>query len=164
MRIPKITSSVFYHVYNRGVSKQKIFRQKSDYRFFMNRITKFQKTYPVNIVCYCLMPNHYHFLLYTVKKPKNISNFMKSLQQSFALYYNKKYNHSGHVFEGAYKNKIITNPNHLTTTIKYIEQNPVRKELVKTATEWEFAGMSTDYIFSNCTEYKKTNYDKKSKG
>ncbi len=140
MRKPPISSNTIYHIYNRGVSKRIIFRDESDYKFFMHRIKKFKNQYLVQIVKFCLMSNHYHLLLYTEAKKHNIPMFMKSLQLSYSLHFNKKYDHSGHVFQGTYKSKEITDPIYYNKIIEYIANNPVRKGLVKNAADWPYSG------------------------
>jgi len=86
------------------------------------------------------MPNHYHFLIYTEGKSNNISNFMKSIQISYARYFNRRYSHSGHVFQGAYKNKPINDPIYMQKIIYYIKQNPVRDKLVNNPNDWPYSG------------------------
>lgn len=86
------------------------------------------------------MPNHFHFLVYTEKKSINISNFMKSIQISYARYFNRINNHSGHVFQGAYKNKPINDPVAMLKVIDYIKNNPVRAGLVKNPQDWPYTG------------------------
>lgn len=140
MRKPPIKSSIIYHIYNRGVSKRVIFKNRGDYLFFLAKINSSKTQYSIKIISYCLMPNHYHLLLYTEKDPENIPKFMKVIQQSFALHYNGIYRHAGHVFQGSYKNKIVGNPIYLHKIIDYIAQNPVRRGFVKSAEEWEFSG------------------------
>jgi len=140
MRKYKIESSVVYHIYNRGVSKRSIFLSDSDYRFFIYKFFNFKKQYFINCINYCLMPNHYHFLIYTKKEPKNISNFIKSLQVSYSRHFNNRYKHSGHVFQGAYNAKPILDPVSMEKIIKYIKNNPVKNGLVKFQSEWKYSG------------------------
>jgi len=140
MRNPPICSNVVYHIYNRGVSKRKIFLMDDDYRFFMYKLSFYNKKYLINLISFCLMPNHFHLLLYTEDEKENISKFMKGLQLSYAFYYNKKHDHSGHVFQGKYKNKVVNHPLYMDKITKYISENPVRKKLVKAAKEWPYSG------------------------
>ena len=137
MRKPQLESGLIYHVFNRGVSKQKIFLEDNDYRFFIYKIGLLKKKYCVKTVVYCLMPNHYHFALYTKDKPEKISKYMKALQLSFAHHFNKKYKHSGHVFQGRFHNKHVNN---LEKIIEYIKQNPVKHGFVKKAENWPYQG------------------------
>ncbi|MBN1494116.1 transposase [Candidatus Peregrinibacteria bacterium] len=138
-RYPSLHSHTFYHIYNRGVSKQKIFLIEADYRYFMYKLAIFKHKYYIKMIKFCVMPNHFHLLIYTQEKPKNISLFMKGLQYTCAFRFNKKYKHSGHVFESCYKIKSIPAED-LPKIINYIEQNPVRKGLVMRAEDWPYKG------------------------
>lgn len=140
MRKPEIRKNIVYHIYNRGVSKWRIFKEEQDYRFFLHRLSRYKKKYDVEIVSYCVMPNHFHLLARSPYKDECISMFMKSLQLSYAHYFNFKYKHSGHVFEGTYKNKVIDTPIYLARIIDYIAMNPVRKKLVSSPEQWLYSG------------------------
>lgn len=140
MRNPKLYADVAYHIYNRGVSKRCLFKEEADYRLFIYKISKFKKKYNIEIISYCLMPNHFHLLIRAIYKATNVSDFLKSLQLSYALYFNSKYHHSGHVFEGTFKNKTIENIQQLSNVINYLAQNPVRKKLVIRAAQWPYSG------------------------
>lgn len=140
MRKPKLRKNVIYHIYNRGVSKWRIFKKDADYRFFIYKLAYYKKKYDIEVVSYCVMPNHFHLLLRTSYKGICISRFMKSLQLSYAHYYNRGYKHSGHVFEGAYKNKTVGTGRYLARVINYIAMNPVRKGLVSRPEEWPYSG------------------------
>ena len=138
-RFPKLKSAHFYHVFNRGVSKRKIFINEKDYRFFMFKIAAYKKQYSINIKKYCIMPTHFHLLLITNDDPNKISVFMKNLQMSYARYFNRTYVHSGHVFQSKFVNKAIEIID-LSILIRYIEQNPVRDGYVKNPEEWPYRG------------------------
>ncbi len=53
----------FYHVYNRGSNKQNIFFSHENYLFFLKRVQKYKAEFSISVIAYCLMPNHFHFLL-----------------------------------------------------------------------------------------------------
>lgn len=128
-----------YHVYNRGAFRRTLFLNRANYFYFMEKIEKFKKQYSINVLSYCLMPNHFHLLICAFENSFDISHFMKSLQHSYALHFRKLYNSSGHVFESRYKHKLIRGPFHLSTIIEYIRNNPVRKGLVKRAEDWPYS-------------------------
>src|SRR3989338_7977757 len=115
----------FYHLYNRGNSKQKIFHDKEDYQRFVgllyacNESENFKSddlkaeqglfhVVPsdpiVSIGAYCLMPNHFHILV-TSSKEGAISKFMQKVSTAYVMYYNKKYGHTGGLFEGRFKSR-----------------------------------------------------------
>lgn len=138
----------YYHIYNRGNSKQKIFRDKEDYLRFIallyiaNTSDKFNiydlKKYVnsdiyekeksdslVGIGSYCLMPNHFHILI-TEKVEGGISNFMQKLSTAYVMYYNKKYERSGSLFESKFKSKHIDKDNYFKYLFSYVHLNPIK--------------------------------------
>ncbi len=140
MRRPDLYPKVVYHIYNRGVSKRTLFKEDVDYKYFMYKLAKFKKQHSVEIISFCLMPNHFHLLVRTERHKENISKFMKSLQLSYAFYFNKRNNHSGHVFQGSYKNKTVKTQISLARVIQYIAENPVKKKLVARPEQWPYSG------------------------
>ncbi len=136
----------FYHVYNRGVAKQKIYRDKKDYKKFLG-LLKFYLT-PINLQgpslqvrvapskvlknhaedvslhCYCLMPNHFHLLLYQ-EKIDSMNYFMRSLATKYVMYFNQKYKRTGPLFESNYKAVRVETDDQLIYLSKYIHLNPI---------------------------------------
>lgn len=140
----------FYHIFNRGSHKQTVFKQQSDYKVFIQILSYYlnnptgiplsfvprYKT-PSNIkvpnldiatimVCYCLMPNHFHFLLKQISPtPQDgITNLMRRISIAYAMYFNDKYDHSGNLFQGKYKQVHIETDEQLLYLSKYIHLNP----------------------------------------
>jgi REP element-mobilizing transposase RayT len=138
MRYPALIKNLHYHIFNRAAASRLIFKEDRDYRFFMYKISQFKKKYDIEILVYCVMPNHFHLLLRSDHNPQNISKFMKSLQQSYAQYFNRKYNHKGHVFESRFTHKPIETNADLARVKRYILNNPVRKGFVKKYYEWPY--------------------------
>jgi putative transposase len=129
-------SGGIYHIYNRGVNKDKIFFQESDYEYFLNLLSSYvskplknerdiRRNYhrKVEILAFCLMENHFHFLLKQARK-RIVSEFMRSLTISYTLYFNKKYDRVGHLFQGVYKARLIKDSEDLISISKYIHLNP----------------------------------------
>ncbi len=135
----------YYHLYNRGNSKQEIFHDKEDYDRFikllflsnneknfkiqfirMNDIFNHErKNLLVSIGAYCLMPNHFHILI-TQTKEGSISKFMQKLTTGYSMYYNKKYERTGSLFEGKFKSEHANNDRYLKYLFSYIHLNPVK--------------------------------------
>jgi putative transposase len=140
-----ITPGSIHHIFNRGVLKMKIFRKPEDFSRFMLKMFEYRDFYKLDLIAFCLMPNHYHFL---IQEPENstdkivIAKFMQRLQNSHAKYLSLKYKHSGRVFQGVYKNVLIENPQHLKQVIHYIHENPVKKKLVTRAALWPYSSAS----------------------
>lgn len=128
----------FYHVYARGTNRQRIFRDSADFVKFLNlfeRYLSLQETknangvsFPnyynrVELVSFCLMPNHFHLLIYQ-RQQGAMSEFMRSLLTSYSMYFNKKYKRSGPLFESRYKASMISDDAYLTHITRYIHLNP----------------------------------------
>lgn len=146
-KTPFVTGEL-YHLYNCGVEKRNIFITKRDYnRFqdtflfyqFKNPPTKFSLTPRgwknegvklINILCYCLMPNHFHFLVKQLTE-KGISTFMSRLENSYTKYFNTKNKRLGHLFQGAFKAIRIENDEQLLHLSRYIHLNPYVAEIVE---------------------------------
>ncbi|MFC1600156.1 transposase [Patescibacteria group bacterium] len=138
MRYPKLIKNLHYHIFNRAAANRLIFKQDKDYRYFMYKISQFKKKYEIEILVYCIMPNHFHLSLRSDHDPKNISKFLKALQQSYAIYFNREYGNKGHVFESRFTHKPIETNISLARVKRYILNNPVRKGLVKKYYEWPY--------------------------
>ncbi len=147
-RKTNLVEGEYYHIYNRGNSKQKIFHDKEDYLRFMsllyvsnssesfnlydlNRDTHFnvyeidRNNLLVNMGAYCLMPNHFHILI-TGKLEGGISKFMQKLSTAYSMYYNKKYERTGGLFEGKFKSQHAATDRHLKYLFSYIHLNPIK--------------------------------------
>ncbi len=146
IRKVKFVSGEYYHVYNRGNSKQKIFHDEEDYLRFIallyacnqkgylkvGNLTKGQTLYDiergkpiVSIGAYCLMPNHFHILITQTDK-EDISNFMQKLSTAYSMYYNKKYKRTGSLFEGKFKSEHINKDRYFKYLFSYVHLNPVK--------------------------------------
>ncbi len=136
----------YYHIYNRGNSKQKIFTDKNDYQRFVdllyavNSEDKFNfsdsikgisvyerspKDKLISIGAYCLMPNHFHILV-TPLSEEGLSRFMQKLSTAYAMYFNKKNNRTGSIFEGKFKAEHLKDDIYLKYIFSYIHLNPIK--------------------------------------
>lgn len=113
----------YYHIYNRGVRKQRLFHDFNDYKKFSEGVKTYAKPYNIAVLQYCFMPNHYHFLIRT-NKSSNISAFIQRLCLSYACHYNRKYFTSGHVFQGRFNAKRVEELRYLLFLSRYIHLNP----------------------------------------
>lgn len=134
----------YYHVYNRGVEKRKIFLDKNDYKRFVFLLLTANSDTPVHLSNYqglslleipkgnslvyigawCLMPNHFHILL-KEKQKNGISIFMKKLLTGYSMYFNTKYHRKGTLFERPFKAKHLNTDNYLKYQYAYIHLNPI---------------------------------------
>jgi putative transposase len=142
----------FYHIYNRGSEKRSIFQDHRDYRKFLDRSKENGKKYAIDILCYCLMPNHFHFLLrQTTNTP--ITVFMNALQLGHAKYFNTKYTRVGPLFQGRFKAKLIESESYLLQLSAYIHKNPVASQLDSGNTK-----DSRNLIRNKLYEYRYSSY------
>ena len=144
VRKTSFVAGEYYHIYNRGNSKQTIFRDKWDYDRFLKLlfISNGQINFKifnagkevfdfnrgaqiVDIGAYCLMPNHFHILL-TQTGGGNISKFMQKLSTGYSMYFNKKYERTGTLFEGKFKSEHVDNDRYLKYLFSYIHLNPIK--------------------------------------
>ena len=141
--IKEFASDSYYHIYNRGVAKQKIFLDDQDYKVFLSYLklyltkpepeeaekispSKHLKNYfeLASLLGYCLMPNHFHLFVFQ-KDSNTITNLMRSLSTKYSMNFNKKYKRVGPVFQGNYKAVMVENENQFIYLSKYIHRNPL---------------------------------------
>ena len=171
--------SEYYHIYNRGNSKQKIFHDEEDYIRFLDLLyisNSFEKFNIFDIrkfsnVCenergdllvyigaYVIMPNHFHILI-SQTEDGSISKFMQKLTTGYAMYYNQKYKRTGSLFEGKFKSTHISNNIFLKYLFSYIHLNPIK--LIQS--KWKEEGIKDKkeaieyldgYLYSSYFDYK----------
>lgn len=184
-----------YHIFNRGVDKRTIFLDEEDYHLFLyylyiyltplEKVLRRYHTLPirlfnknvakdVDLLAYCLMPNHFH-LLAKQKGEKGVSLVMKQLSNAYTQYFNHKYKRQGSLFEGAFKAVRIATDEQLTHTSRYIHLNPVVANLSKEPEyQWssykEYVDETTSKLcntkpvidlFASVYSYKKFIHDQK---
>ncbi len=140
-RKPRLDLAGFHHVINRGVAKSDIFKSSKDKDKFLEILCKACRDYFVNIHDYCLMNNHYHLLIETTSD--NLSLFMRQINSNYAIYFNKKYDRSGHLWQGRFKSWYVTNKSYLYTLFKYIEHNPIKAKLSNKVGEYPYTLLAT---------------------
>lgn len=119
----------FYHVINRGNAGENIFINDRDKEKFLEYLEKAVERYLIRIHTYCLMTNHYHLLVETPQP--NLSQAIKWVNVSYATYFNRKRNRSGHLFQGRFKSIIVDADEYLKPLSRYIHLNPVRAKMVE---------------------------------
>lgn len=140
----KCEKNCFYHLYNRGCNKELIFRNYIDYQNLITRMMNSEFKKYLNIVAYCLMPNHYHFLAQQ-KTKKSLTNWFGYIFNGYVQEFNMNYLRSGTLFEGRIKSKNVLSEEHLLQSIVYIHLNPVIAGLAENPEDWEFSNYN-DWI------------------
>ncbi len=125
----------YFHVYNRGAARGAIFSEVRHYEDFIARMAKGIDTEVLEITAFCLMPNHYHFILFQ-KQPHAIPAFIRSVCEGYSKSINREWSRTGHLFEGRYRIKPVNSDEYLLHLARYIHRNPVRAALVQKAEEW----------------------------
>jgi len=121
----KLEEGFYYHIYNRGNNRQKIFLENKNYEFFLRKLASCFPPAGVEILAYCLMPNHFHLLI-SPHKSVNFGSVMRSFSNSYVRSFNNVSRRTGHLFEDDYKPKCIESDEYLRHLILYIHLNPVR--------------------------------------
>lgn len=176
-----------YHVFNRGVEKRSVFLNERDYKHFLETIEHYcstntklsrkakstirplQQRQLVEILGYCLMPNHFHLLLRQIGE-NGISIFLGRIENSFTKYFNIKNERVGPLFQGAFKAVLVENDEHFLHLSRYIHLNPLVGNLVKDLKKYRWSSfpaylgeekngfLSTQEIlshFSSSKDYEK---------
>ena len=135
-RRPRLDFTGFHHIMNRGVARSDIYLCREDRETFLMILCKSCDNYKVNIHEYCLMDNHYHLIIETTQE--NLSLFMRHISSNYAIYFNKKYERSGHLWQGRYKSWYIYSEDYLYTLFRYIEHNPIQAKLADEIGQYEY--------------------------
>lgn len=118
----------FYHVFNRGLNKEKIFLTEPDYEFFLNKLVTLKEKYDHSVYACCLLPNHFHISIKTRKD--SISKIIASLSTSYSMYFNRTHKHYGPVFQNRFKSIVIGSWEYFLELSRYIYLNPVSAGLI----------------------------------
>lgn len=125
------------HAFNRGVERRTIFDEPGDYDAFMNLLREGRDKELVRIFSYCVMPNHWHFVL-QAQVNNGISIFVQWLTHTHVKRYRKFHRSvgNGHLYQDRFKSPVIEGRHHLLTAMRYVESNAAVANLVRTSEEW----------------------------
>ena len=159
--LEKLDFNKVYHIYNRGNNKENLFIKDDDYKYFLKKYDRFISNF-ADTFSYCLMPNHFHFLV-RIKDDENINlNLtgrirpvrLKEVQQAFSNFFNsytksfnKAHSRTGKLFSLPFKRILIDKDNYFTHLIYYIHRNPIHHHYSKTLVEWKYS--SYNILLSN---------------
>lgn len=118
-----------YHITARGNRRESIFYDLEDYQHYMELIGSCKQDISFLLHAYCLMPNHIHLLLETKEEPPG--TIIKFIHTRYAIYFNKRYKLTGHVFQGRYHAKLIDTDDYFLQASKYIHLNPIEADIVR---------------------------------
>lgn len=189
-RFTPLVNDSFYHIYNRGVEKRTIFLDDRDYQRFLQTLYYYQYEGPkpsfsdkdrfkindfshnpkiIELICYCLMPNHFHLLVKQLKD-NGISEFIGKVTNSYTKYFNTKHKRVGPLLQGAFKTVLVENDFQFMHLSRYIHLNPYVDKLVENLELYQyssypqFIGLTSDRLsvpqpilsqFKNRKDYKE---------
>lgn len=140
---PRINETGFvHHVIARGNNKQNLFKDPSDFLKFSHFLSEAITRYPLAIYNYALMTNHFHLLVET-KQEGSLSKVLEETTREYAKYFNKKYDHIGHVFQGRFKSIVIEEEKYFFLCSRYIDLNPIKACIVNQPEEYAWSGYKT---------------------
>src|SRR4030042_5811010 len=129
-RKPRIEyEGALYHVITRGNQRQRIFKDKEDYQRYLKILADYKIRYEYVLYAYVLMSNHVHLLMET--RETSLSKILQGINQSYTMYFNRRYGTVGHLFQGRYKAILCDKDEYLLSLVKYIHLNPVRAGVAK---------------------------------
>jgi len=129
-----------FHALNRGNRRAQIFHDVDDYAAFVRLIRRASARHPMRLLGYCLMPNHFHLVLWP-QGDGDLSNWFAWLLTAHVRAYQKRYRTSGHIYQGRFKAFPIQEDDHLLTVLRYGERNPLRAGLVVQAPDWPWSSL-----------------------
>ena len=126
-----------YHVTARGTRQEAIFIDDRDRASLLAILSQALKTCDAHVFAYCLMGNHYHFVIQT--RQANLAVLMRRVNSLYCLTFNRRHGRTGHVFEGRYKALHVDRDAYLMEVCRYVDLNPVRAGLVDLAEQWAWS-------------------------
>lgn len=159
----KLQPNKVYHIFNQAVGNEHLFRNEKNYYFFLEKY--FEYISPIAYTyAYCLMPNHFHFLLKI--KPESLlkkssifeesktnlsdisdilSKQFKNIFHSYTGSYNKIYERRGTLFEPRFKRLLVDSKEYFINAMNYIHQNPIHHRFVDNIEDWKFSSFTNFY-------------------
>ena len=131
-----------YHVLNRANGKRRIFAHDGDYRAFESLLAEAQERVPMRILAWCVMPNHWHLLLWP-RNDGDLSSYvgLVSLIHAQRWHAYRATAGTGHLYQGRFKSFLVQHDAHFLTVCRYVEANALRAGLVKRAEDWRWGSV-----------------------
>ncbi len=180
MDIQPLIEGQYFHIYNRGVNSENIFKEERNYHYFLQQY-KFYCADVLETLAYCLLKNHFHLLVYVkenVEVPRrdgegifkmNASKQLSHFFNSYAQAINKAHKRTGQLFEAPFERKLVDDDNYIRSMIYYCHRNAQHHDFVKDFRDWEFSSyysilhndnslINTDKVvqqFRNISDFEK---------
>lgn len=152
----------YYHTYSRGLNKQVIFRDEQDYSVFLGYLKRYLSSSAqklpngqavhsfadtIDLLAYCLMPNHIHLLFYQYDDDRALPSLLQRIFTTYSMYFNKKYNRFGPVFQSRYLASRIDSDSYLYHISRYIHRNPaIWSEYEFSSLPYYTGKLNTDWV------------------
>ena len=133
---------IVYHVLNRSAAGMRLFADNGDYAGFEKVLREAHEQVPMRTIAYCLMPNHWHMVLWPVRD-RDLSSFMHWLMGTHTKRWHAAHDStgSGHIYQGRFKSFPIEEDRHYLTVCRYVERNALRAGLVNRAEDWRWGSL-----------------------
>jgi REP element-mobilizing transposase RayT len=126
-----------YHVTSRGDRREPIFVADADRLSLLDVVGQALSRFDAQMLAYCLMSNHYHFVLHTRKA--NLSLLMRQINGVYTQAFNRRHRKVGHLFQGRFKAILVDRDAYLLEVCRYVERNPIAARIVRTAQAWPWS-------------------------
>ncbi|WP_292948355.1 transposase [Olleya sp. UBA1516] len=148
MKYEPLVEDTYYHIYNRGNNKEDLFIEERNYNYFLQLMKK-HITSVCSVLSYCLLKNHFHFVVKTKEniKSKEISQAFSNLFNAYSKSINKKYNRTGSLFQDRFSRKKIEGETYLKNLILYVHLNPVHHGFIADFSQYKYS--SYQVVLSN---------------
>ncbi|MFT6065811.1 MAG: coproporphyrinogen III oxidase/REP element-mobilizing transposase RayT, partial [Polaribacter sp.] len=154
MKLEVLEKDNYYHIYNRGINGASIFESDENMRYFLTLVEK-HLSQSIIILSYCLLKNHYHFLVKINCDGKVATQLFSNLFNAYAKAYNKQQNRTGSLFEKHFKRKKVVSNEYLRNLIVYIHRNPENHTIIDDFRKYNFS--SYQEVISGNTSFVKIN-------
>jgi putative transposase len=133
---------MIFHVLNRAVARLPLFRKEADYLAFERIMVEAHERYPIDILAWCLMRNHWHLVL-RPEKDGDLTAFVRWLSHTHAMRWHVSHDTvgRGHLYQGRYKSFPVQADDHLLTVCRYVERNALAARVVDCAEDWRFGSL-----------------------
>src|SRR5262249_31320221 len=141
-RLRMASGGYVYHALNRAVGRATLFRKPGDYAAFEKVLRQARQEVPIRLLGYCLMPNHWHLVLWPRADGK-LSDFLHWLTMTHTQRWHAHYHTActGQVYQGRFRSFPIQEDEHLLAVLRYVERTPLRAALVRRAEEWRWSSL-----------------------
>jgi putative transposase len=129
-----------YHVYNRGYEGEDVFHEEDDYEAFVLGMMRANSQVPMKVLGYCLLPNHFHLLVWT-RKDGDLSRWMQWVMTGHVRRYTRIYEAGSNIWQARFRSFPVQEDDHFLQALRYVERNPLRAGVVDRSQDWEWSSL-----------------------